>query len=57
MNAFNMECLINKPTCLQSENPSCIYLSKLKNYYRIKELFRHSEVIQEGAEAAVQRCP
>ena len=42
MNAFNLECLINKPTCLQSENPSCIYLLKLKNYYRIKELFRHS---------------
>ena len=44
MNTFNLECLINKPTYLQSEIPSCIDLTLTNK----KELFKHSEVNQVG---------
>ena len=42
MGAFNLECLINKPTCFQPENPSCIELVLTNK----KELFKHPEAIQ-----------
>ena len=41
MNAFNLESLINKPTCFQSENPSCIDLILTnKNYLNIQRSFQ-----------------
>ena len=44
MNSFDLECLIKKPTCFQSENPSCIDLiltSKKKN-------FKNSNLLEVG---------
>ena len=44
MNTFNLESLINKPTCFQSANPTYIDLI-LKNQ---KSLFKNSNVLEVG---------
>ena len=44
MTTFNLECLIKKPTCFQSPNPTCIDLI-LKNN---KEFFTNTDVIEVG---------
>lgn len=41
MNTFSLECLINKPTYSQTENPSCIDLI-------LANTKEHSEIIQVG---------
>ena len=38
MNSFGLECLIKKPSCLQSKNPSCIDL----NLTNKRNLFKNS---------------
>ena len=42
LNTFNLECLLNKPICFQSENLSYIDLILTNT----KDLFKYSEVIQ-----------
>ena len=44
MNTFNLDSLINKPTCFQSANPNCID-SILTNK---KSLFKNSNVLEVG---------
>ena len=44
MNAFGLECLIKKPTCFQSKNPTCIDLILTNK----KELFKNSNVFEVG---------
>ena len=44
INSFNLKYLIKKPTCFQSENPSCIDLILTNT----KVLFKHLEAIQVG---------
>ena len=44
MNTFNLDSLINKPTCFQSANPTCIDLI-LTNQ---KSLFKNSSVLVVG---------
>ena len=44
MSAFKLKCMIDKPICFRSENPSYIDLIQPNK----KEQFKHSEVIQAG---------
>ena len=44
MNTFNLDNLINKPTCFQSVNPTCIDLILTNN----KSLFKNSNVLEVG---------
>ena len=44
MNSFGLECLIKKPMCFQSKNPSCIDLILTNN----KDLFKYSNVLEVG---------
>ena len=44
MNTFNLESLINKPTCFQSANPTCIDLILTIK----KSLFKNSNVLEVG---------
>ena len=44
MNSFGLECLIKKPTCFQSKNPSCIDLILTSK----KVLFKNSNVLEVG---------
>ena len=44
MNSFGLECLIKKPTCSQSKNPSCIDLILANK----KDLFKNSNVLEVG---------
>ena len=44
MNSFGLECLIKKPTCFQSKNPSCIDLILTNK----KGLFKNSHVLEVG---------
>ena len=44
MSTFDMECLINKPTCFQSAKPNCIDLILTNK----KELFKNSNVLEVG---------
>ena len=44
INSLDLECLIKKPTCFQSKNPSCIDLILTNK----KELFKNSNML-EGA--------
>ena len=44
MNAFNLDSLINKPTCFQSANPTCIDLTLTNK----KILFKNSNVLVVG---------
>ena len=44
MNTFNLESLINKPTCFQSANPTCIDLILTNK----KSLFKNSNVLEVG---------
>ena len=44
MNAFDLECLIKKPTCFQSSNPRCIDLILPSK----KELFKNNDVFEAG---------
>ena len=44
MNSFRLECLIKKPTCFQSKNPSCIDLILTNK----KDLFKNSNVLEVG---------
>ena len=44
MNAYDLECLIKKPTCFQSTSPSCIDLNLTNN----KEFFKNSNVFEVG---------
>ena len=44
MNSFGLECLIKKPTCFQSKNPSCIDLILANK----KDLFKNSNVLEVG---------
>ena len=43
-NTFNLDSLINKPTCFQSPNPICIDL----NVTNKKSLFKNSNVLEVG---------
>ena len=40
MNTFNLESLINKPTCFQSSNPTCInlILTNKKSFFKISNV-------------------
>ena len=42
MNSFGLECLIKKPTCFQSKNPSCIDLVLTNK----KDLSKNSDVLE-----------
>ena len=42
MNTFNLDSLINKPTCFQSTNPTCIDLILTNK----KSLFKNSNVLE-----------
>ena len=44
INAFDLECLMKKPTCFQSSNPSCIDLILTNK----KELFKNNDVFEVG---------
>ena len=44
MNSFGLECLIKKPTCLQSKNPSYIDLILTNK----EDLFKNSNVLEVG---------
>ena len=44
MNAYDLECLIKKPTCFQSTSPSCIDLILTNK----KEFFKNSKVLEVG---------
>ena len=44
MNSFGLECLIKKPTCFQSKNPSCIDLILTDK----NDLFKNSNVLEVG---------
>ena len=44
MNTFNLDCLINKPTCFQSANPNCINLILTNK----KNFFKNSNVLEVG---------
>ena len=44
MNLFGLECLIKKPTCFQSKNPSCFDLILTNK----KDLFKNSNVLEVG---------
>ena len=44
MNTFNLESLINKPTCFQSANPTCIDLAVTDK----ESLFKNSNVLENG---------
>ena len=44
MNTFNLESWINKPTCFQSANPTCINLIQTDK----KNLFKNSNVLAVG---------
>ena len=44
MNSFGLECLIKKPTCLQSKNPSYIDLVLTNK----EDLFKNSNVLEVG---------
>ena len=44
MTTFNLECLIKKPTCFQSSNPTCMDLI-LTNQ---KEFFNNADLIEIG---------
>ena len=44
MNSFGSECLIKKPKCFQSKNPSCIELILTNK----KDLFKNSSVLEVG---------
>ena len=44
MNTFNLDSLINKPTCFQSANPTCIDLILTNK----KSLFKNSNVLEVG---------
>ena len=39
---FDLECLIKKPTCFQSSNPTCVDLILTKK----KEFFKNADVIE-----------
>ena len=45
MNSFVLQCLIKKPTCFQSKNPSCIDLILTNK----KDLFKSSNVLEAGS--------
>ena len=42
MTTFDLECLIKKPTCFQSSNPTCVDLILTKK----KEFFKNADVIE-----------
>ena len=44
MNTFNLDSLINKPTCFQSANPTCIDLILTNK----KSFFKNSNVLEVG---------
>ena len=44
MNTSDLECLIKKPTCFQSDGPSCIDLISTNK----KEFFKNSNVLEVG---------
>ena len=44
MTTFDLECLIKKPTCFQSSNPTCIDLILTNK----KEFFKNTDVIEVG---------
>ena len=44
MDSFGLECLIKKPTCFQSKNPSCIELILTNK----ADLFKNSIVLEAG---------
>ena len=44
MTIFDLECLIKKPTCFQSSNPTCIDLILTNK----KEFFKNTDVIEVG---------
>ena len=44
MSTFDMECLINNPTCFQSAKPNCIDLILTNK----KELIKNSNVLEVG---------
>ena len=44
INAFDLECLMKKPTCFQSSNPRCIDLILTNK----KELFKNNDVFEVG---------
>ena len=44
ISTFDMECLINKPTCFQSAKPNCIDLILTNK----KELIKNSNVLEVG---------
>ena len=44
MSTFDLECLIKKPICFQSSNPTCIDII-LKNK---KEFFKNTDIIEVG---------
>ena len=44
MNTFNLDSLINKPTCFQSANPTCIDLILTNK----KAFFKNSNVLEVG---------
>ena len=44
LSTFDPECLIKKPTCFQSSNPTCIDLILTNK----KEFFKNTDVIEVG---------
>ena len=44
MTTFDLECLIKKPTCFQSSNPTCIDLILTNK----KEFFKNTDFIEVG---------
>ena len=44
MITFDLECLIKKPTCFQSSNPTCIDLILTNK----KQIFKNTDVIEVG---------
>ena len=44
MTTFDLECLIKKPTCFQSSNPTCIDLILTNK----KEFFKNTDIIEAG---------
>ena len=44
MSTFDLECLIKKPACFQSLNPTCIDLILANK----KEFFKNTDVIEVG---------
>ena len=44
MSTFDLECLIKKPTCFQSSNPTCIHLILTNK----KEFLKNTDIIEAG---------